>query len=114
RLRARLTPADAEWSLELLAFLKSEGCVAPVQLSDEISPSCAARLRVTLLSHSSLLVQSERSAVLLDPVVWQAMGIAQRTFDILRTPLGAIVAAIVIGITVIFRLCWGSTRTSRF
>jgi len=90
RLRARLTRDDAEWSLQLLAFLKSEGCLAPVQLSDEMPPSWAARPGVTLLSHSSLLVQSERSAVLLDPVVWQAMGIAQRTFDILRTPLGAI------------------------
>jgi hypothetical protein len=28
--------------------------------------------------------------VLIDPVVWKAMGNAQRTFDILRTPLGAI------------------------
>jgi len=85
-----LTRDDAEWSLQLLAFLKSEGCLAPVQLSDEMPPSWAARPDVTLLSHSSLLVRSERSAVLLDPVVWQAMGIAQRTFDILRTPLGAI------------------------
>ena len=28
--------------------------------------------------------------MLIDPVVWKAMGNAQRTFDILRTPLGAI------------------------
>jgi hypothetical protein len=34
RLRARLTRDDAEWSLQLLAFLKSEGCLTPVQLSD--------------------------------------------------------------------------------
>jgi hypothetical protein len=32
RLRARLTPDGAEWSLELLAFLKSEGCLAPHSL----------------------------------------------------------------------------------
>jgi L-ascorbate metabolism protein UlaG (beta-lactamase superfamily) len=90
RLRARLTRADAEWSLELLAFLKSEGCLAPTRPYDEPPPSWTARPGVTLLSHSSLLVQSERSAVLVDPVVWRAMGNAQRTFDILRTPLGAI------------------------
>ena len=72
-------------------FLKSEGCLAPAIASDEPPPlSWTARPGVTLLSHSSLLVQSERSAVLIDPVVWQAMGHAQRTFDILRTPLGAI------------------------
>ncbi|HEV7989461.1 MAG TPA: MBL fold metallo-hydrolase [Candidatus Binataceae bacterium] len=92
RLRARLASDDAQWSLELLAFLKSEGCLAPTLASDEPPPppSWTARPGVTLLSHSSLLVQSERSAVLIDPVVWQAMGHAQRTFDILRTPLGAI------------------------
>src|ERR1700687_2629962 len=47
RLSARLTRDDAEWSLQLLAFLKSEGCLAPVQLSDEMPPSWAARPDVT-------------------------------------------------------------------
>jgi L-ascorbate metabolism protein UlaG (beta-lactamase superfamily) len=90
RLNARLTSDDAAWALELLAFLKSEGCLARVLACDTPPPSWTARPGVTLLSHSSLLVQSERSAVLIDPVVWKAMGNAQRTFDILRTPLGAI------------------------
>jgi L-ascorbate metabolism protein UlaG (beta-lactamase superfamily) len=90
RLEARLARDDAEWAGELFAFLKSEGCLQPASDAHLSPPSWAARPGVTLLSHSSLLVQSERSAVLVDPVVWQAMGGAQRTFDILRTPLGAI------------------------
>ncbi len=90
RLSSRLSPDDADWAAALLAFLKSEGCLQPAPDSDEPSPSWIARPGVTLLSHSSLLVQSERSAVLIDPVIWQAMGNAQRTFDILRTAPGAI------------------------
>ncbi len=91
RLDARLSRDDAEWARDLFAFLKSEGCLAPARAAEEPPPpSWTVRPGVTLLSHSSLLMQSERSAVLVDPVVWRAMGGAQRTFDILRTPLGAI------------------------
>jgi L-ascorbate metabolism protein UlaG (beta-lactamase superfamily) len=90
RLDARLSRADADWARDLFAFLKSEDCLAPVCAADEPPPSWTVRPGVTLLSHSSLLLQSERSAVLVDPVVWRAMGGTQRTFDILRTPLGAI------------------------
>jgi len=87
-LAARLSGDDVAWALELLAFLKRENCLAAA--NDAAAPSWAPRPGITLLSHSSLLVQSERSAVLIDPVVWRVMGNAQRTFDILRTPLGAV------------------------
>jgi L-ascorbate metabolism protein UlaG (beta-lactamase superfamily) len=90
RLDAGLTREGAEWAGELLAFLKSEGCLQAAGETGESPPSRAARPAVTLMSHSSLLVQSERSAVLVDPVVWQVMGGARRSFDILRTPLKAI------------------------
>ncbi len=89
-LETRLRGDDVAWALELLAFLKAENCVAAASGADAAAPSWAARPGITLLSHSSLLVQSGRSAVLIDPVVWRVMGNAQRTFDILRTPLGAI------------------------
>jgi L-ascorbate metabolism protein UlaG (beta-lactamase superfamily) len=90
RLGARLAPEEAEWALGLLAFLESEGCIQSVTGADAASPSRAARPGVTLLSHSSLLVHSERSSVLIDPVLWQAMGNAERSFDLLRMPPGAI------------------------
>ena len=90
RLNSRLSPGDADWAAALLAFLKSEGCLQPAPDSEEPLPSWIARPGVTLLSHSSLLVQSARSAVLIDPMIWQAMGNAQRTFDVLRTTPGAI------------------------
>jgi L-ascorbate metabolism protein UlaG (beta-lactamase superfamily) len=90
RLETRLSRDDAQWARELFAFLKSEGCLAPAHASDQAPPAWTARPGVTLLSHSSLLIQSERSAALIDPVVWRALGNARRTFDILRTPLGVI------------------------
>ena len=89
-LTARLSGDDVGWACELLAFLKRESCLAVASRADADAPSWAPRPGVTLLSHSSLLAQSQRSAVLIDPVVWRVMGNSERTFDILRTPLGAI------------------------
>ena len=89
-LEARLAGDDVAWALELFAFLRDEGCLAAASGADAAAPAWAPRPGVTLLSHSSLLVQSERSAALIDPVVWRVMGNSERTFDILRTPLGAI------------------------
>jgi L-ascorbate metabolism protein UlaG (beta-lactamase superfamily) len=90
RLRARLACDDAEWATEIFAFLKSEGCLEPASSRDETQSPSSVRPKVTLVSHSSLLLQSERSAVLVDPVVWKAMGGPWRAFDLLRERFGAI------------------------
>jgi L-ascorbate metabolism protein UlaG (beta-lactamase superfamily) len=90
RLSARLTTDDADWAFALLRFLKSEGCLQPFGLADERPLTSKARPRVTLLSHSSLLLQSERGAVLVDPVVWQVLGGTAAAFEVLRERIGAV------------------------
>jgi L-ascorbate metabolism protein UlaG (beta-lactamase superfamily) len=91
RLNARSAPGDAQWACGLLAFLKSENCLQRFVRSGERPFSSKTRPSVRLVNHSSLLPQSERGAVLVDPVVWKAMGgPAEAIFDILRERLVAV------------------------
>ena len=49
--------------------------------------------RVTLLGHSSLLIQSERGAVLVDPILRRAFDAPAEAFDAIGLPLDAIVCS---------------------
>jgi L-ascorbate metabolism protein UlaG (beta-lactamase superfamily) len=89
---------DLEFSLRILAGKRilfhpvplerfgALGNLFPLLLGRYAEHEIKARLR----SHSSLLLQSERSAVLVDPVVSKAMGGPWRAFDLLRERFGAI------------------------
>src|SRR5260370_14927879 len=90
RLSARLGCDDADWATEIFTFLKSERCLQSASSRDETQSPSSVRPKVTLVSHSSLLLQSERSAVLVDPVVSKAMGGPCRAFDLLRERFGPI------------------------
>jgi L-ascorbate metabolism protein UlaG (beta-lactamase superfamily) len=48
------------------------------------------RSRVTFVAHTSLLVQSRRTAVLFDPLLRCSLGLPEKGFDVTRLKLGAI------------------------
>ncbi len=88
-LAQRLPAADCAWACDLLDRLKRDNLleagrgVAPRWLTQ-------ARPRVTFLGHSTLLMQSARTAVLCDPIVTRKMGSPKAALEIFRTPLDAI------------------------
>jgi L-ascorbate metabolism protein UlaG (beta-lactamase superfamily) len=89
RLAQRLPAADSAWACELLDRLKRDNLIETERGGDR-KWLALARPRVTFLGHSTLLMQSARTAVLCDPIVTRMMGSAKAAFEIFRTKLDAI------------------------
>ncbi len=88
---ARMLGADdANWAGGLLDSLKADGLVETGRFGDECAFSLGPRPRVTLLAHTSLMMQSARSAVLTDPMLSKVLGSPAAAFEVFRTPIGAI------------------------
>ena len=88
-LARRLTADDHAWAEEVIAWLKRENLLE-ADRDGERSWLPRERPRITFLGHSTLLMQSERIAVLLDPIVNRKMGSPRKALRIFRAKLDAI------------------------
>ncbi len=88
-LAGKLAPDHREWACDLLAVLKANRFLEMGRFADQprwpgVPP------QVTFLGHTSVLMQSRRSAVLTDPILMRPLGSPKRAFDVFRLRLGAI------------------------
>jgi L-ascorbate metabolism protein UlaG (beta-lactamase superfamily) len=88
-LRHSLPGELARWALDLLHELQSRRIVRPTRRRFE-APFGGATPAVTFLGHSSLLVQTQSSAVLVDPFLLARFGQPRAVFDCARMPLDGI------------------------
>jgi L-ascorbate metabolism protein UlaG (beta-lactamase superfamily) len=90
-IRGRLNDSALGWAEALLSRLRAGGFIeevaAPVHNEFLRSP---ARPRVTLVSHTSLLVQSTTSSILLDPLLRTGNAVHEHARDVMRLKLDAI------------------------
>lgn len=86
----RVTSEDYAWAEGLIGWLKRENLIEADRDDDDRSWLALPRPRITFLGHSTLLMQSERSAVLLDPIVNRKMGSPRKALGIFRAKLDAI------------------------
>ena len=89
-LAERLPADDCAWAGEVLEWMKRENLIEADRAGDGPAWLGQARPRITFLGHSTLLMQSERSAVLMDPIVTRKMGSPKAALGIFRTKLDAI------------------------
>jgi len=89
-LAGRVTPDDCAWAEGLIGWLKRENLIEADRDNGDRNWLALARPRITFLGHSTLLMQSERSAVLLDPIVNRKMGSPRKALGIFRAKLDAI------------------------
>lgn len=89
QLHTSLDPDDAAWAAALLAGWSDAGLLERVPAAPNAF-EWPGRPRVTFLGHSSLLLQSKRSAVLTDPVLRARFGVPSASSDVVRLKLGAI------------------------
>ena len=89
-LALRLPAEDCAWAGKLLGWLKRENLLEADRGEGDGKWLALARPRITFLGHSTLLMQSERSAVLLDPIVTRKMGSPKMALGIFRAKLDAI------------------------
>ncbi len=83
-------PNDCAWAEEFIGWLKRENLLEADRDGGDRSWLARERPRITFLGHSTLLMQSERSAVLLDPIVNRKMGSPRKALGIFRAKLDAI------------------------
>ena len=88
-LARRMPTTDCAWACALLDRLKRDRLVEAEHGADR-RWLALARPRVTFLGHSTLLMQSARSAVLCDPIVTRKMGSPKSALEVFGTKLDAI------------------------
>jgi L-ascorbate metabolism protein UlaG (beta-lactamase superfamily) len=86
----RLSSADCAWAGELFEWFKRENLLEADRGNGAGKWLALTRPRVTFLGHSTLLMQSERTAVLVDPIVSRTMGSPKAALEVFRTGLDAI------------------------
>jgi L-ascorbate metabolism protein UlaG (beta-lactamase superfamily) len=90
-LRKRLSDEAFDWISRLQASLRSDGFIAQTAgVRQNFLTLARDRPRVTFVAHTSLLVQSKRTAVLFDPLLRRSCGLPEKGFDVTRLKLGAI------------------------
>jgi hypothetical protein len=89
-LARRVAPDDCAWAEEVIGWLKRENLLEADRDGGDRSWLARERPRITFLGHSTLLMQSERSAVLLDPIINRKMGSPRKALGIFRAKLDAI------------------------
>jgi L-ascorbate metabolism protein UlaG (beta-lactamase superfamily) len=89
-LAHRLPAEDCVWAGELLEWFKRENLIEADSGGSDGKWLALARPRVTFLGHSTLLMQTGRSAVLVDPIVTRKMGSPKAALEIFRARLDAI------------------------
>jgi hypothetical protein len=89
-LARRVTPDDCAWAEEVIGWLKRENLLEDDRDGGDRSWLARECPRITFLGHSTLLMQSERSTVLLDPIVNRKMGSPRAALGIFHAKLDAI------------------------
>jgi L-ascorbate metabolism protein UlaG (beta-lactamase superfamily) len=89
-VRKRLSQDEADWSIALLELFKHNHLVEQASSDSNFFEKMTVYPRVTFMGHSSLLMQSGQSAVLVDPVLRPDFRLSRHAFDVLRIQLGAI------------------------
>lgn len=89
-LEERLGRDDADWAVTLFDRLKSSGFLENRSPASNYFLRPSSRPRVTLLAHSSLLLQTDKSTILVDPTIRFGHGLPRRAFDVVRLRLDAL------------------------
>ena len=90
-LRSRLSGEGLAWAQDLLSRLRADHFVEQAKTQEPNSfLRSTARPRVTFVAHTSVLFQSQSTAVLLDPLFRGRLGLPREGFDAARLDLGAI------------------------
>jgi len=89
-LARRVAPEDCAWAEEVIGWLKRENLLEDDRDGGDRSWLARECPRITFLGHSTLLMQSERSTVLLDPIVNRKMGSPRAPLGIFHAKLDAI------------------------
>jgi L-ascorbate metabolism protein UlaG (beta-lactamase superfamily) len=90
-LRESLSEDAFDWISRLQASLRSDGFIVQTKsVRQNFLTVASDRPRVTFVAHTSLLVQSKRTAVLFDPLLRRNLGLPEKGFDVTRLKLGAI------------------------
>jgi L-ascorbate metabolism protein UlaG (beta-lactamase superfamily) len=91
QLRTALDGEALAWAEALLSRLSADGFLEEVPASGaNVFLRSAARPRATLVSHTSLMLQSRRATVILDPLLRTGTTTHERVRDIMRLKLDAI------------------------
>jgi L-ascorbate metabolism protein UlaG (beta-lactamase superfamily) len=89
-LQERLAREESQWAVDVLLSLKATGWLTSTPKSSNVFLRPSKRPRVVFMGHSSLLFQSEQSAVLVDPIVRPNFRLPRYAFDVTRIKLSAI------------------------
>ena len=90
-LQRRLSSGAFAWATDLLARLRTDRFLEEVaRIEPNYFLRSSVRPRVTFVAHTSLLLQSQSTAVLLDPLFRARTGLPREGFDAARLQLGAI------------------------
>ena len=89
-LQAALTGEDLVWARALLTLLRDNGFAVEVAAAPNYFTASTARPRSSFVGHTSILLQSRRTAVLCDPLIRVELGAPPRVFDVMAMDLGAI------------------------
>jgi len=93
RLRRDLERRVATRAVELLDVLESGGFLEPSAVGVSFFERPFAAPRATLLGHSSLLIQSARGALLVDPILRRDQNARPEAFDAMNLRLDAILCS---------------------
>ena len=89
-LQDRLAREESQWAIEVLLWLKAAGWLVSTPKSSNVFLRPSKRPRVVFMGHSSLLFQSEQSAVLIDPILRPTHRLPRHAFDVTQINLRAI------------------------
>jgi len=90
RLKAALPADDAAWAVDLLTALAAGGFLEPAIRTANSFVRPGSHARVTFMGHTSLLFESARHAVLVDPLLQAGSPHAALAADVTRLKLDAI------------------------
>jgi L-ascorbate metabolism protein UlaG (beta-lactamase superfamily) len=87
---AGLGDESAKWARELLDRWMAAGLVEPSGVRPNPFADATPRPRVTFMGHTSIMVQTETTTVITDPLYRPTLGIPDSVFDVARLPITAI------------------------
>jgi L-ascorbate metabolism protein UlaG (beta-lactamase superfamily) len=90
RIAGSVSPEDVSWTMDLLVLLKDHGVIEQRSRPSRRLARSGVRPRITFLGHTSLLVESRQTAVLIDPFLTPDWGLPRSAWDVRRMRLGAI------------------------
>src|SRR5262249_13684301 len=90
QLTELLAPDEQKWSQALFAKLDAQRFLERRQIQPNCFRHSSVHPRVTLIGHTSILIQTAGAAILTDPLLHAELGTPARAFDVTRLGLTAI------------------------